>query len=119
MLASMLANLTEWWDSIQKSIADESACPHNPTTLKADDDIDQSQTELIHLTPFVCDAPDCPPNNGSLSNRSHFQIRDVSIDYCSGDGYYYLTGTTSGIFPEVSATEGRSFDCAATDIRDM
>ena len=36
MLASMLANLTEWWDSIQKSIADESACPHNPT-LKTDD----------------------------------------------------------------------------------
>ena len=36
VLASMLANLTEWWDSIQKSIADESACPHNPT-LKTDD----------------------------------------------------------------------------------
>ena len=72
--------------------------------LKADDDgIHRLTAGPIHLTPFVCDAPDCPPNNGSLSNRSHFQIRDVSIDYCRGDGYYYLTGTTSAISPELDS----------------
>lgn len=31
VLASMIANLTVWWDSIQESIVHESKCPTNPT----------------------------------------------------------------------------------------
>ena len=32
ILASMVANLTAWWESVRHSIAAESKCPNDPTT---------------------------------------------------------------------------------------
>lgn len=49
-----------------------------------------------YVGPLVCNDPSCPTQilGGPTVNNSNFHLRDISVAR-AGDGYYYLTGTSS------------------------
>ena len=61
--------------------------PGSRPGAKFDDEMSAAAT---YVGPLPCTDPSCPPS----ANDTSFHVRDVSIG-AAGDGYYYLTGTTT------------------------